>query len=289
MIVRREFLKQTGLGTMASALVASGHLPLLYGGMEDPKKSLYPIQMIRPWVRGAFRPAESANLDWKKSLSLQYKLVNWLHRPPRRNPKAKRLPEFGVVGSLRIKRTPGPERTVFGLVQEAAAVNYPRRRLSGRFETGTDPDSPLEKWNVRVSTVPGKKPVLVESGARDAEADGYRVGHGKDRWTLQATSRPLISRFAMPFWFALTRPKRDATRRFDLLDDLTAVKPDQTLRFDRSFEIPVAEGKTVSLDGWVQTGQAVLPIHYLVDKHGLVQLATEGICCWALETVLLGA
>ena len=69
MIVRREFLKQAGLGAMASALVAGGHLPLLSAApndaaSSDAAKADYPIQMIRPWVRSAFRPAESADLDW---------------------------------------------------------------------------------------------------------------------------------------------------------------------------------------------------------------------------------
>ena len=42
-------------------------------------------------------------------------------------------------------------------------------------------------------------------------------------------------------------------------------------------------GKTITLQTYAQTGQGVLPIHYLLDDRGWPQLVTNSILSWSLS------
>ena len=67
---------------------------------------------------------------------------------------------------------------------------------------------------------------------------------------------------------------------FDMLDD-SALRPNQTLRYEGEFEIPIQKG-TAAFDSYVQTGYGILPTHYLVDAQRRVQLITMATVNWAL-------
>jgi len=48
-------------------------------------------------------------------------------------------------------------------------------------------------------------------------------------------------------------------------------------------EVEVAVGKAkIQFDCYIQTGQGILPIHYLVDTAGRLQLITQENTNWAL-------
>ena len=69
-------------------------------------------------------------------------------------------------------------------------------------------------------------------------------------------------------------------KEFDMLDD-AALRPNQTLRYEGKIDVPV-QGGEVKMDSYVQTGESIVPIHYLVDDQGQVQLITMGTVNWAL-------
>lgn len=66
-----------------------------------------------------------------------------------------------------------------------------------------------------------------------------------------------------------------------MLDDST-LRPAQTLRYEGEIEVPV-KGGAVSLDSYAQTGQGIVPTHYLADGRGRVQLITMSYTNWALQ------
>ena len=68
-----------------------------------------------------------------------------------------------------------------------------------------------------------------------------------------------------------------------MLDDST-LRPDQAIRYTGRIEIPIKGGKA-RLDCYAQTGRAIVPIHYLVDSAGRVQLITHSNVDWALSTL----
>jgi hypothetical protein len=68
-----------------------------------------------------------------------------------------------------------------------------------------------------------------------------------------------------------------------MLDDST-LRSDQTISYTGQIEIPIAAG-TAKLDSYVQTGQGIVPTHYLVDADGRVQLITMSYVNWALTSL----
>jgi hypothetical protein len=69
---------------------------------------------------------------------------------------------------------------------------------------------------------------------------------------------------------------------FAMVEDLTLVKAGQRLAKGPEVRVPYKGGERV-LTSWAQTGPGVLPIHYLLDEHGLPQLMTQGALAWALQ------
>jgi len=70
---------------------------------------------------------------------------------------------------------------------------------------------------------------------------------------------------------------------FDLLQDLSLFKPNQSLTYDGVTPVKLRDGKTVMLKTYAQTGQGILPTHYLLDDQGRPQLITSSILSWALS------
>jgi len=89
----------------------------------------------------------------------------------------------------------------------------------------------------------------------------------------------LIHRWALLPLFASGKIKKSPLV-FDMLDD-SALRPNQMLRYEGEIEIPV-KGGTATVDSYVQTGYGVLPIHYVVDNKGQVQLITQSTINWVL-------
>ncbi|NQU43952.1 hypothetical protein HQ520_11755, partial [bacterium] len=66
------------------------------------------------------------------------------------------------------------------------------------------------------------------------------------------------------------------------LQDLSLFKPSQTLGDAGSFDVATAQG-TAALRGIYQIGQGVLPIHYLLDDQGRLQIMTQQTTAWVLK------
>ena len=60
-----------------------------------------------------------------------------------------------------------------------------------------------------------------------------------------------------------------------------SLRPNQTLRYEGQITVPVKGGEA-KLDSYVQTGDAIVPTHYLVDDQGRVQLIAMSMVNWAL-------
>jgi hypothetical protein len=110
--------------------------------------------------------------------------------------------------------------------------------------------------------------------------DGKTINVKAKSWTRQMkTSNPLIHRWALLPLLASGSIK-EAPLVFDMLDD-SALRPNQTLSYKGRIDVPVKGGE-VKMDSYVQIGESIVPIHYLVDDKGQVQLITMGTVNWAL-------
>ncbi len=142
-------------------------------------------------------------------------------------------------------------------------------KLSGKNRT-------IKEWNMEASIKGNEEVRFIEKGVWDGKTITSTAG----AWSRQSTTtHPLIHRWALLPVLASGDIKK-APLVFDMLDD-TALRPNQTLRYEGEIEVPV-QGGTVKMDSYVQTGQGIVPVHYLVDNMGQVQLITMDAVNWVL-------
>ena len=68
---------------------------------------------------------------------------------------------------------------------------------------------------------------------------------------------------------------------FDLIQDLSLLRSNHALVSDGSVELSCGSYNT-----YVQSGEGILPVHYLLDEDRRPQLITFGLIAWALTDIL---
>ena len=275
---RREFIKTTAV--TAAALAAQGYLPLLAaemkkenrkkkaGGYKGPKNYFTEPCAIEP-ITGylpTFSPAAGAAMGG--AFTARYSLVACDGSAVRSANRVSGTMDVafdkGRCQTIETRKTPRP-KTPGSTVKTSL-------QLGGRNHT-------VSQWTLE-SLVEGRN----DLGFREEGTwDGKTMTVKSNAWTQQrATSHPLIARWALLPLLASGRLKQ-APLTFDMLDDST-LRPNQTFRYEGEIKVPVKEG-TAKLDSYAQTGEGIVPTHYLVDNEGRVQLITMTTVNWALTKV----
>jgi len=272
---RREFMQ---LSSVAAVLAADGYLPLL--GADRRKKA-------------PRRPKEKEATQGKGNIFTE---------PSAIEPVTGHLRRFTPVGNGSMK---GDFSASYTLVQCLSSGNVSNNRASGRLAVSFKRDVCAAKearqnrpanvveirlhcsgdlrtaseWTLK-STVAGAPDLsLMETGKWDGKAMTVKA----KSWTqTRRTALPLIGQWAL-LGILAAGDRKDAPLRFDMLDNST-LRADQTLRYCGQVNVPVASGD-VKLDCYAQTGRGILPIHYLVDDGGRVQLITQETVNWALTAI----
>jgi hypothetical protein len=266
---RREFFKTTAV--TAAALAAQGYLPLLAAEKKRKGKktqasvntftdpcAIEPLTGYLP----KFSPAAGKLLG--EAITAQYSLILYSSSAA----KSKN----SVKGSMDVSFNNGRCKAV---ETRAGGHRAPKNTIkttlqfSGEFNTAS-------KWTL-ASTIEGRNDLgFTENGAWD----GKTMTVKSKSWTQErTTTHPLIGRWTLlPLLASGTLKKKSLT--FDLLDDST-LRPNQTLIYEGEIDVPV-KGGTAKLDSYAQTGQGIVPTHYLVDNKGRVQLITMTTVNWAL-------
>ena len=105
-------------------------------------------------------------------------------------------------------------------------------------------------------------------------SDGHSRDYGADN--------PVVTRWTV-LDFLIRKADPALSVAFDLLEDLSLFKPNQSLVYDGETYVTLKGRQTVTLQTYAQTGEGILPIHYLVDANGCPQLITSSILSWALS------
>lgn len=263
---RRGFLK-TAAAT-AAALSAQGYLPLLAGprkggtqglGMQNCFTEPCAIEPLTGYLPG-FSPAVGKRQA--VPFSARYALVA-CHGADARSKNS-------LSGSMEMSFEKGlcrcVERRNGNPVANIVEMSV---QCAGAFNTAAE-------WTFE-SRVEGRHDLgFVEKGTWD----GKTMTVKSPAWAQQhPTTHPLIARWALLPLVASGRIKK-APLAFDMLDDST-LRPNQALRYEGAIDVPI-KGGNVRLDSYVQTGQGIVPTHYLVDDAGCVQLITMTTVNWAL-------
>ena len=266
---RRTFIQAT-----AAALAAQGYLPLLaaekkakkaparrsWGNSRNPYVEPCAIEPITG-VLPTFSPVAGAAMSGV--FSAQYSLLAWEMAAE----KSKNRP----MGSMKVNFKEGACHTFETRdgKGDAPACSIKTAVHLGKKKTAS-------QWTLE-SQVDGRDHVrLIEEGAWDGKTMTVK---GKSFSRQYATTNPLIHRWSLLPLLASGEIKKKPLV-FDMLDD-SALRTNQTLRHEGEIEIPV-KGGSATVDSYVQTGYGVLPIHYLVDGKGRVQLITQSTVNWVL-------
>jgi hypothetical protein len=141
--------------------------------------------------------------------------------------------------------------------------------------------APLSEMNETGENRGGK--ILIKEnvsgwGSRDLRSKGRQ---GEYQYGFEAR-KPVISQWTI-LNFLIQHATNTASVAFDLLQDLSLFKANQNLFFDETVEVVVKDGRKVKLDSYAQTGEGILPVHYLLDEQHRPQLVTSSLVSWALK------
>ena len=276
-IDRREFLQS---GLMAASLLAAGRLPLLAGqtqtgsGIDGPGEA-YAVKPIRDYLP-TFSPSGAHVQEGHHTL--RYDIIHWNWGRQGRGTHANT-----VVGKVTIACKSEDDRAVYEITQNTT-VGGVDNVIEAEIACHTDALHSIRSWRLKSHEVgPGGArdalSELVEKGRCDAGK--IEVEGGRYRYDREAT-RPVVTQWHLP-GFLMRSASRDLHLTFDLLRDAALLKPNQTLTYDGQVEVPVQNGQTLVLESYAQTGEGILPTHYLVDSKRRVQLVTCSFLSWALQ------
>jgi hypothetical protein len=264
--------RRTFIQTIAASLASHGCLPLLAAEKETSAKRVWgnsPNPYVEPCaiepitgVLPTFSPVAGAAMSGP--FAAQYSLLAWEMAAA----KSKNKP----MGSMKVNFS---EDTVQTVEKRDGKGSSPSCTIKTSVQFGGK-NNATRQWTLE-SLVDGRAHVrFVEKGVWDGKTMTVRANSFSRQY---ATTNTLIHRWALLPLLASGRMKKTPFV-FDMLDD-SALRPNQTLRYEGEFEIPI-QGGTATFDSYVQTGYGILPIHYLVDAQRRVQLITMATVNWAL-------
>ena len=274
---RREFLHH---GMLATSLLAAGRLPLLAketaaGSAIDAKAGPYAVKLVRDYLTD-FSPSETTAEQHQRAM--RYDIVHWHWGRGGRGSN-----ENTVVGQLRIAREKADGKVVYE-VEQKKRIGGVDNVVEAEFACNADPLDSLRVWRLKRYEIDANGRTRTASElAEKGRCDGGRIRIEGDNYRYEhRAAHPVVTQWQLPFVLAGQAGARP-NLAFDLLQDLSLFKPGQELVPDGQVEVAVAGGRKVTLRSYAQTGRGVLPVHYLVDAQGRIQLVTGGFLSWALQ------
>lgn len=278
---RRQFIET---GAIAAALAAAGRLPLLAADREggsgiEPPDDPYAVKPIHDYL-SRYSPA-AGELRGRDRYALTYDIVHW-GGGDWKTGKATN----SVVGRLAIRRrTARDGHVVFG-VRQQTKIGGVDNLIEANISCNPDEWTSLRDWTCRsYSTRPrgGNDPLSEIGETGRCNRGQIRIESGDQRYSHKATN-PVVAQWTVPD-LLIHHPKRARKATFDLLQDLSLFKPNQALSYDGETRVELRGGQNTTLQTYAQTGEGILPTHYLMDDQGRPQLITCSILSWALVGV----
>lgn len=153
-----------------------------------------------------------------------------------------------------------------------------------RIICDTDDLNSLRRWDFQSYEVDAKGNVrslskLTEKGS--CRNGSILIDSGNHQYEFY-TKRKVLSQWTIPD-VLIRNAKLKPRIKFDLLQDLSLFKPNQTLVYDGETHFRCKDGRSVTLQTYAQRGEGILPVHYLLDGHGWPHLITSSMVSLALS------
>jgi len=277
-IDRRQFLQS---GLIAATLAAAGQLPLLAseagsGSGIDTSLGQYATKPIRSYLR-SFSPAKKV-LRGREQYSLNYSIVHW-----NGGTRATDKMSNSVVGSAAIERSAADGKVIYD-VRQQMQIGGVDNVIEARIVCSADDWSALRDWKMRSYHTGLKGRIEPLSEIREnGSLSGGRVRINSDRYSYEySADHPVVTQWTV-LDFLIRKANPALSVNLDLLEDLSLFKPNQSLVYDGQTHVKLKDEQTVTLQTYAQTGEGILPIHYLLDTNGCPQLITSSMLSWALS------
>jgi hypothetical protein len=284
---RRDFMKRmVFLTTLASTShIRAGSLHQILLAVEPGTGSSIDAAAVPAAVKPIsgylprFTPATGSALDYS-SYRLTYEIVHWGGVDPKTGKSTNNVP-----GSLKIERSKRDGDVHYGVIQQTRFGGL-GNIIEAQITCAADDLNTLKSWRIRTYSrnASGEKVPLSEMDETGENRGGEILIKGAEHHYNFVASHPVLSRWTL-IDFLLRHTAKAASLTFDFLQDLSLFKPNQELNFDGTVEVTVENEHKVRLNSYVQTGQGVLPVHYLLDEQNRPQLITSSIVSWALKEI----
>ena len=226
-----------------------------------------------------FKPVDKSIAD-PDNITLTFDIVNWTFNPSLPPP----LP-IAHTGTLRIQRRVQIDEIHYHIEQQTT-IGGGLNNLEARITCHPDELNTLKSWEIfahyeNPSGETDPRLNMLEKGQNNTGT--LQIQNGNYRYEYHATN-PVISQWT-PLHFLMSHCSESTQTTFDLLQDLSLFKPNQSLICDGPIQIDVQGNQPLSLQTYAQTGSGIQPIHYLLDNENRPQLITFSIRAWALTDI----
>ena len=217
-----------------------------------------------------FTPVQKSVSDFENA-TLSYDILNWTFRPHTPPPAPST-----VYGSLVIRRQATPSAALYH-IQQKTHIGGQATQLN--TELTCDLRDTPQSWTLETYRADAHGNPVPISILREAGQNNNGQIQSQDGAYDYQASNTLLSHWTLPHLLMCNALALPST--FDMLQDLSVLRANQNL-ID---EGPVDLGSG-TYHSYAQTGEGILPVHYLLDDRQRPQLVTFGLIAWALTDIV---
>ena len=217
-----------------------------------------------------FTPVQKSTPDLDNA-TLTYDILNWTFGP-RTPPPAPNT----VYGSLAIRRQSTPSATLYHIHQKTHICGQATQLNA---EITCDLNDTLQSWTLNTHREDSNgNPLPISKLREHGQNKNGHIQSQDSAYQYQAQST-VLSHWTLPH--LLMRNVLSLPITFDMLQDLSVLRANQSLIDEGPIDLDSG-----TYNSYAQTGEGILPTHYLLDDRQRPQLITFGLISWALIDIM---
>jgi hypothetical protein len=271
---RRDFLRQSIEASLLAYLPGGLLMAAKSGaGTEEQSGQSAALNPVSKYVESYVPPR--GGLDPARRQTITFDVVGWGTDNGRQNVSTP------VVGEITVSREPLVDAIVYDVTQRLGK----QETMTGRFRCRSDQWHSLADWECEYSLsadlVSIARLTQTQQSGRQEEENVVIRTNGAE--SVFACPVPLLCRWGMLDVAGRMREFCEADSRFTLLHEPSGVRPSQRFREDHQVVLP--RGDTAPIRTFLQTGDGVVPTHWIVDSQGRPLFVTAFLMSWAMKTI----
>ena len=234
----------------------------------DTTTGPHAVKPIRDFLT-RFTPVQKTIFD-PENITLTYDILNWTHTPTQPPPSPNT-----VYGSLTIQRNQGESEIQYHIGQQTRISGQPTVLTA---DITCNPDHTFKSGTLKTHRLDNEGNSIPISELRENWTNSNGQIQSQDGTYEYHVNHPVLSHWCLPH--LLMNQELSLSTKFDMLQDLSVLRPNQVIINDGPIDLDSGSYNTNS-----QTGEGILPTHYLLDKNHRPQLITFGLIAWALTDI----